>query len=341
MKNLSIIRKIILGLNYIAALWLFIAFLTPYLPADFFSFLSFNSLIFPFLVFVNILFAIYWLVKLKKYFFVSLLVLLINYGNLKALYQWSGRYTDDRDAFSVMSYNVRLFNAYHWIKRKGINVDISNLLKDQFPGILLLQEYKEDRQTDFLQYPYKHIVLKGKKRKAGLAVFSKYKIIAQGNFDFKNTYNNAVWADIVINDDTLRIYNVHLQSYKIIKPESLVEQNKTAVSNKLQKVFKEQYNQAVQVVEHAKKSPYPVVIGGDFNNTAFSAPYRILKDAKTDAFVEAGKGFGFTWRYKWLPLRIDFILPDEKNFRVLQFETLNHFRYSDHYPVKALLMFKK
>ncbi len=340
MKNLSITEKIILIINYITALWLAVAFVTPYLPSGFLPILSLNSLIFPFLALINILFLIYWLIKLKKQLFISLLVLLLNYGNLKALYQWEGKHPIEPKGFSLMSYNVRLFNAYHWIKKKGINVDISNYLKDQFPDILVLQEFKTDKQTDFLQYPYKHIVLKGKKRKAGLAIFSKYKIINQGNLDFKDTYNNAIWADIVIKNDTLRVYNVHLQSYKIVKPENLVEQDKNMVRNKLQKVFKRQYQQAERISVHAKKSPYPVAISGDFNNTAFSAPYRILKADKRDAFVDAGEGFGFTWRYKWVPLRIDFILTDEKKLQVLQFETLNHFRYSDHYPIRALLKFR-
>ena len=341
MKNLSITGKIFLILNYIAALWLAVAFVTPYLPEGFMSVLSLNSLIFPFLVLVNIFFLIYWLIKLKKYFLISLLILLLNYTNLKALYQWQGKHHIEPKGFSLMSYNVRLFNAYRWIKKKGINVDISNYLKDQFPDILVLQEFKTDKQTDFLQYPYKHIVLKGKKRKAGLAIFSKYKIINQGNLDFQDTYNNAIWADIVIKKDTLRVYNVHLQSYKIVNPENLVEQNKIKVSNKLQKVFKRQYRQAERIAGHAEKSPYPVVIAGDFNNTAFSAPYRILKKNKTDAFVEAGEGYGMTWRYKWVPLRIDFILPDDKKLQVLQFETLNHIKYSDHFPIKALLKFRE
>ena len=341
MKNLSITGKIFLFLNYIAALWLFLAFVTPYLPVGLMSVLSFNALIFPLLVVVNVLFVIFWLIKLKKYLLVSALALLINYGNLKALYQWEGKHPIEPKGFSIMSYNVRLFNAYHWIKRKGVNVDISNYLKDQFPDILVLQEYKKDKQTDFSQYSYKHIVLKGKRRKAGLAIYSKFKIIAQGNLNFKNTYNNAIWADIVIKKDTLRIYNVHLQSYKIVKPENLVEQDKKAVGNKMRRVFEKQYQQAELVAQHASKSPYPVVITGDFNNTAFSAPYHVLKDRLKDAFVEAGEGYGMTWRYKWVPLRIDFILPDEKRLQVLQFETLNNFRYSDHYPIKALLKFRE
>ncbi len=340
MKNLSISQKIIWFFNYLFALLLLLAFVTPYLPENIFPVLSLSSLVFPILVVINILFVLYWLIKLKKQFLLSLLVLLINYYNLQALYQWEGKHPIEPEGFSIMSYNVRLFNAYHWIEQKGIDVDISNYLKDQHPDILLLQEFQADPKTDFSQYKHQYIVLKGKKRKAGLAIYSNFDIIDQGNLDFSNTYNNAIWADIVYHKDTLRVYNVHLQSYKIVNPENIVEQNRQEVREKLQKVFKKQREQAERIQAHIEKSPYPVIVGGDFNNTAFSAPYHLLKDGKTDAFVEAGEGFGITWRYKWLPLRIDFILPDEQKLDVLSFETLNHIEFSDHFPIKAQIRIK-
>jgi len=341
MKNLSIVQKIVLLINYLVSLLLFVAWAVPYLPPKYLSFLSLSSLFFPFLVLINLLFVLYWLFKLKKYIFVSALVLLLNYNNLQALYQWNGKHPIEPKGFTMMSYNVRLFNAYRWIKKKGVDVDISNYLKDQFSKILLLQEFKNNRQTDFKQYKYSHIVLKGTKRQAGLAIFSQYKIVGKGNLDFKDTYNNAIWADLKIGKDTLRVYNVHLQSYKIVKPEDLVGQDKAKVSHKLQKVFQKQYEQAQIIEQQVEKSPYPVVIGGDFNNTAFSAAYHVLKSGKLDAFVDAGQGFGFTWQYKWVPLRIDFILPDEQKLQVLKFETLRHIKYSDHFPIKALLKFRE
>jgi len=341
MKNLSITQRIILFLNYIAALLLLLAFISPYLPAGFLSILSLSSLIFPFLVLINILFVLYWLIKLKKYMLISLLILLLNYNNLQALYQWEGKPPVNKQGFNVMSYNVRLFNAYHWIHKKGVDVNISNFIKDRFPDILFIQEYKPNPNTDFTQYKYNHIVLKGKKRKAGLAIFSKHPIVNKGNLNFQKTYNNAIWADIVLNRDTIRVYNIHLQSHKIVKPEDLVEQDKMAVSNKLQKVFTIQQKQAELIAEQAQKSPYPVIIGGDFNNTAFSAPYRLLKQDKTDAFTEAGEGFGITWQYKFLPLRIDFIMSDKEKFDVLGFETMSHIKYSDHYPIKAIFGIRK
>ena len=341
MKNLSIKHKIILILNYFAALLLFLAFISPYLPVNFIPFLALNSLVFPFFVLINILFVVYWLIKLKKYIFISLLILLLNYNNLQALYQWKGKHPVEPKGFSLMSYNVRLFNAYHWIKKKGVDVDISNYLKDQNPDILLLQEYQNDPKTDFLQYPYKHIVLKGKKRKAGLAIFSKFKITDTGNFDFSGTYNNAIWADVIIKNDTIRVYNTHLQSFKIVNPEDLVEQDKIKTGQKLQKVFAQQAQQANSIQKQIEKIKKPVIVAGDFNNTAFSAPYRILKQNKIDAFTDAGEGFGMTWQYKWLPLRIDFILIDPSGLEVKQFETLNFIKYSDHFPIKSLLRLKE
>ncbi len=340
MKNLSITQKIVLVFNYLAALLGIIGFAAVYLPPNLLPFISFTSLIFPYIILFNMLFALYWVIKLKKYVFISILVLLLNYSHLKALYQWDGKHPIEPKGFSLMSYNVRLFNAYHWIKKKAIDVDISNYLKDQYPDILVLQEFKNDPKTDFLQYKYRHIVLKGHKRKAGLAIFSKYKIINQGDLNFKDTFNNAIWADIVLHKDTLRIYNIHLQSYKIVNPEALVEQDKNKVRNKLQKVFIRQYQQAELIEKEAEKSPYPVIVAGDFNNTAFSAPYHILSQDKTDAFVDAGEGFGITWQYKWLPLRIDFVLADALKLQILKFETLRQIKYSDHFPIIALLKFR-
>ena len=340
MKNLSLLHKFLFIINIIVAMILLLAFLAPMLPVGFLSILSILSLIFPIIVLVNILFVLFWLIKLKKQILLSLLILLLNYGNIQAVFQWEGKHPIEPKGFSLMSYNVRLFNAYNWINRKGVDVDISNYIKDQQPDILFLQEYKTDKKTDFSQYKFNHIVLKGKKRKAGLAIFSKYKIINTGNLDFKNTYNNAIWADILVQKDTLRVYNVHLQSYKITNPANLVEQDKQAVSEKLQKVFHLQGKQAEMIQAEIEKVPYAVVLGGDFNNTAFSAPYRILKEGKMDAFVEAGSGFGITWQYKKFPLRIDFILPDKK-LEVLQFETLNYIEYSDHFPIKTILKFRE
>lgn len=334
MKNLSFIQKIVFFLNLIAALSLLLAFVSVYLPENFLPALSLLSLIFPVIVLVNILFALYWIVSLKKEFLISLFVLLLNYYNLQAIYQFNGKHPIEKKGFSLMSYNVRLFNRYDWIKQKAVDVSISNYIKDRNPDILFMQEFYNNPHTDFSQYKYKHIVVKGKKFKMGLAIFSKYKILKAGDINFQDTFNNAVWCDVLIQNDTIRLYNVHLQSHNIINPGDLANQNKSKLSHKLQKAFGRQKNQAKKIQTHINQSGYMSIVGGDFNSTAFSSAYHILKNNKTDAFVAAGDGFGITWKYKFVPMRIDFILADDR-LDAIGFETLNHINYSDHFPVKA------
>lgn len=62
-----------------------------------------------------------------------------------------------------------------------------------------------------------------------------------------------------------------------------------------------------QLLELARRSPNPVVIGGDFNTTPRSSLYPQLRAELKDAFAEAGWGFGYTWNTSWPLLRIDYI----------------------------------
>ncbi len=336
MKNISFVQKIILFFTWIAGFLLVLGFLNPFIPPKYFPQLSFIGLIFPYIVLINFILLLYWLINLKKYFLLPLLALLLNFNNLHALFQSSGKHSIDGKGISVMSYNVRLFNDYNWIKKKAVDVDISNFLKDQAPDILLLQEFRDKKKTDFSQYKYNHIVLKGNKRKSGLAIFSKFPILDKGNIGFDRTYNNAIWADLKIGKDTVRVYNVHMQSHRV-HPEDIPQGDKVKLSEKISKDFVKQYEQAIKLDKHISQMKHPVILGGDFNNTAFSYIYRKLKgDQRQDAFVEAGKGFGFTWKYRYFPFRIDFLLID-KAFFVREFNTLNRIKYSDHSPIKTLI----
>ena len=76
-----------------------------------------------------------------------------------------------------------------------------------------------------------------------------------------------------------------------------------------------------------------MIICGDFNNTAYSYVYKKIRGNLQDAFVESGNGFGRTFKFKFFPVRIDFILADD-NFDVNDFKTFD-VELSDHYPVMA------
>jgi endonuclease/exonuclease/phosphatase family metal-dependent hydrolase len=232
-----------------------------------------------------------------------------------------------------MNYNVRLFNLFEWIPDTLVKQKIVNFITEKQPDILSMQDYRPDEALHLNDY-YKYEELSGKKVKNGQAIFSKYPIIKSGSLEFPNTSNNAIYADIVKNGDTIRIYNVHLQSLRI-DPTSVKLDLETSENlfNRVSNTFKLQQSQTELFLAHKNKCPYKMIICGDFNNTAYSYVYKEIKGDLQDAFVEAGNGFGRTFNFKFFPVRIDFILIDD-SFTINAFKTFD-IQLSDHYPIMA------
>ncbi len=109
-----------------------------------------------------------------------------------------------------------------------------------------------------------------------LAIFSRQPIIDKGERMFKKSYNKYLWADVVTNADTLRIYNVHLQTTGI--RSSFKSINEMEFINNASK----RDMQAQQLYEDILSSPHPVVVCGDFNDTPCGYPARRLRMLLTD-----------------------------------------------------------
>ena len=115
MKGLKFFDKIIFFVNTLAAFLLLFAYILPYIPPKSFSLLSVLSLAVPVLIVMNILFLLYWLFNVKKQLLLSLVVLLIGLNYITSIYKFTGSKTvEDADNFSVINYNVRLFNLFEW-----------------------------------------------------------------------------------------------------------------------------------------------------------------------------------------------------------------------------------
>ena len=146
--------------------------------------------------------------------------------------------------------------------------------------------------------------------------------------------NNAIFVDLKIHNDTIRFYNVHLQSFALKNEIDLSTmntiQNKEIITN-LSNTFVTQQRQVDVLRNSIDNSPYKNVLSGDFNNTAFSYTYKNLMNGFKDSFMLKGNGLGITFNYNFIPLRIDFILVDD-NFRVNQFKTYK-INLSDHEPI--------
>lgn len=340
MKKLGFLDKIVFLLNSLAATALLLSYLLAFIPPKSFPLLSVLSLGVPVLIILNLIFLVYWIIKFKRQFLLSLIVLLLGFNYVTGLYQFSAKDNQrDDDQLSVMSYNVRMFNAYNWVDADDIPGKITGFVNDQSPDILAMQEYYIGASGIRRDYPYHYIKLKNKNDEFGSAIFSKYPIVNKYSLDFpQQGNNNATYVDIVVEEDTLRVFNVHFQSLNI-KPEihELQKEDSRKLFGRIGAGFAMQQDQAEMVMAEVNNSPYKTLIIGDFNNTIFSYIYEKINPEKRfqDAFLEAGSGFGETFKLSYFPLRIDFLLIED-SMEVQSYERFK-VKYSDHYPIMTRL----
>ncbi|MDP5201280.1 endonuclease/exonuclease/phosphatase family protein [Flavobacterium sp. DG2-3] len=345
MKNLSWFNKIMFFLNIVLTVLTFSVYVLPFLAPKSFPLLSVLTLFMPAFFVANILFFVYWGIQFKKRLILSGLVLLTGITFISKFYKFSAKeYIKDEKDFSVMSYNVRLFNVFKWLDRDDIPENIKGFIDEKDPDILCIQEYSNSAHLDLKVYPHRYIFIDGKKVKTGQAIFSKFPIINEGKIIFPKSDNNVVYADIKRGKDVIRVYNMHLQSIKISPDVSEISDDIDNVNQKksqriyarISKGFKQQQEQAEIFKENIKQCKTPFIICGDMNNSPFSYVYRSIKGKQKDAFEEAGEGFGATYKFKYYPARIDFIFTDSK-MKVKQFESFSDFENSDHYPIMTRL----
>lgn len=179
----------------------------------------------------------------------------------------------------------------------------------------------------------------------GAVIFSIYPIVKSGREPF-GTQNGIVWADIKIENDTIRVINVHLQSMgirvgKVLKQKGMkaVQRETRGVLGALHTGFTDRKDQELKVEQYIHESPYPVIVTGDHNDTPYSVVYGRMRRLLPNSFEDAGRGFGFTYNRAPGFIRIDHQFHDPK-LTVLNFETINYIKYSDHYPIVGTYLLK-
>jgi len=336
-KGLNILDRFLFFINAVLALLLLISCAIPQIPVAQFPYFSILSLMVPLLVLLNIAFLMYWVLKRKKQLWLSAVILFLGYTLLGTFFKFKlSEVPIQNGELSIMTYNVRGFNKYDWIEDSSIGDQILDLIVSETPDILCIQEFSRIRHRQ-LKNTYDYIYTTDynlARRKTIQAIYSKYPIIQGGSLDFPDSSNNALFADLVVDKDTLRVYNLHLESHKIIPSvERISGEPKMRLFKRLSKSFAKQGEQAAIINLHRKASPYRTIVCGDFNNTQFSNVYKVIKGDMLDSFMEKGTGYGRTFNFKYYPVRIDFILADKA------LEIVAHKNYdvklSDHFPVMA------
>ncbi|CAM4374031.1 endonuclease/exonuclease/phosphatase family protein [Zobellia nedashkovskayae] len=340
MKGLSFFNKILFFFNVVFAFALLVACIVPYLSLEIFPFLSILSIGVPALVVVNTLFFLYWLFSLKRQAFTSLFILVLGYFILGTFLKFSPKAVDFKeDELKIMTYNVRGFNSNGVLDNDSIPQLTKRLIRNENPDILCFQEVGYNMDVNYLNYPYHFFKKIHSGDKVHMAIFSKYPITKAEIINFPESINNGSYADILYKGDTLRLYNLHMQSLGITPGTGVLRsQSSEKLLKRVTSKFKKQQQQAEIIAEHKANSPYKNLVCGDFNNTQFSSVYHTIKGDMQDSFIEKGSGYGRSFNFLKIPIRIDFIMADS-NFEVMGHKNYDE-KYSDHFPVMASFRLK-
>ncbi len=321
---------------------------------------AFFGLAFPVLFILNLVMIVFWLVQFKSAITFGIITLFISLPTSLKYFQISFDSKFTSKPLKITSYNTMLFDLYNWKKNKQsrnlIFADLSELESD----ILCFQEfYTSEAKGDFnnidtlkslLKAPFYHTEFTITLRKYdhwGLATFSKFPIINKGKLLFNTNSNNlCIFSDIIVNNDTIRVYNIHLQSISFSKKDNkflndVVSEkdakdefeNSKNILRRLKFGFIKRTTQVDMIVAHMKTCRYKIILCGDFNDTGASYTYNQLTKKLNDAFIEKGTGFGRTYAGKWPQFRIDYILHDKK-IKCLKYSRSDE-THTDHYPITA------
>ncbi len=367
-KKSGILVKILLGFNFLLIALTLLSYLSPFVDPAYFWVIAFLGLAFPLLILLNLVFLILWMIVRLRLALYSFFTILLGVFFILSNVQFHKRTNIDniKGKIKVMSYNVRLFDLYNYNKNWSLNFSGRNnmfsLLKEQNPDIICFQEYYWDSSrafntTDTLlkllsakHYFSNYPVTIKKIHHYGIATFSKYPVLNQGIIRFpNNTSESAIWVDILKEQDTIRVFNAHLESIRLGKEDQMYLSSLTNVENekirtkqtikglllKFKNSFQKRSEQSRILAESIEDSPYPVIVCGDFNDTPVSYTYQTVSQGLLDAFKKSGSGFGNSYSGFFPSFRIDYILYSSF-FNSYNYTTLPK-PYSDHYPIFCYL----
>ncbi len=351
----KLIKYLFLGTNLLAVGALLMSYASGYISPETWWVPSFFGLAYPIIAGLNILFIFFWLFTRPWFALISFIPLIAGWGFLIRYVQLQEK-TTELDGIKIMSYNVHHFRGDKKDSQEQTSREIIRFLIDNKPDIICLQEVrlrqnnvfnlaKTVEEMDFIN----HYQFARTSNTFGTVTMSKFPIVQMNEIRFADSRNITIYTDLLIDTDTVRVFNVHLHSYGIDpKDFSIIDSGVTSekdlqeariMGSKLKTGFRMRASQVQAIRDMISESPYPVIVCGDLNDTPASFSYQQLRKGLNDAFVCSGKGIGRTYINKLPSLRIDYIFHSHV-FESFNFTT-HDFRYSDHLPISSVLMKKK
>ncbi len=365
-------KRLIIFLNIITALFFLLGCYGYWFNAQQFWFTGFFALSSFYLLLILAAFIFFWLLAKPRFMLISIITIALAWQPLHHLLKLriNADFTRKKNETNlrVMSWNIEGFEISSYKTEPQKKVQMLQLINAYQPDVACFQEvvgsdsvpkainYLPDIalkiNMPFYYYTYNPKLDYDGSHRFGIIIFSRYPILNKKTISHApNDYNYIFqYADILKNQDTFRVFNLHLQSLKFsnedlryleeptIDDESNFKQSRNIIT-KFKRGFLKRQVQSQYVKEEVDKSIYPVIVCGDFNDVPNSYAYHTIGQGLQNCFAEKGTGIGRTFSHIAPTLRIDNIFAD-KRFSILQF-TRDGKNLSDHFPILADLYYNK
>lgn len=345
-------------LTLVLAAALIMAYMARYIPPSSGWIFAFAGLGAPLLFVINIILCLYWIIRWRYWAILPAVVFLAGVGYLPLFFKpsVSKHYEGEtKGTLGVMTYNVMgfLYEDEAGTRRSSID-SIGRLVKEFQPDILCMQEFQarsgEQKEQIDSVFGMKYSAVRYKKPNSrdggwGLAVYSNFPILEAGLMDFPGSNNSAMWVDLAIHGDTVRVFNNHLQTtsvntsdrdfiqnHEYLSPTQNRDERVRGIASKLRHNYLIRERQADTLAPVIHESPQKVIVCGDFNDTPLSYVYFKIRGRLADTFAEKGQGVDSnTFQGLFNLFRIDYVL-HSREIKALHYQTLPA-EFSDHKAV--------
>lgn len=323
---MKLIRIVLLFAHLIVLSLLAGTMLNAYISPRDFPLLNFLSLSFPFLMIINVLLIIFWVISFKKRAIVFIIISAFFLTPVRRWINYSPKNTEKVSPLKVMTFNT---------KGSALGKEkIEDLVNSANADVVLIQEigYKENRPS--------FNNLTGTENPQVVSIFTKHKVLNKGSLAFTDNAE-GIFADIEINGKIIRFINVYLEPFQLkkemVKPSSSINKNEEKAKSLVRRfipVFKLHDEEVNTMKDFIVESPYPVIVGGDFNSVPNSYEYYTINSILKDAFLEAGSGSATSFHDYKFPIRIDYLFTS-KEIKCNSYTVNRSVKASDHFPVYA------
>jgi endonuclease/exonuclease/phosphatase family metal-dependent hydrolase len=364
-------HKYLTALNILCLIPILLSQLAPYVPASSWNLPNVLALAMPWLLIPCLAGCLLWAwQRNRRLAYFNLLPLALAVPQINHSVQYSSIGSSNPSDIRVLSLNVGAFSYRHCRWQR-----IVDQIAQQQPDVVCLQEFCEikslspsyyDRMKQTLGLPYHHYIRLSPHRSFGLLILSKFAITDAGIVTHQSDQNGIMYADLEIAGKTVRVYNVHLESYRTDNPAlqmafhdtmhpaahkqqptagmylppkangpsnkaaaDLLSRNWIQTLRHITHTWQTHEAQVAQYQAHmAQWGDKPVIVCGDLNNVPYSYVYRQVSMHLKDSFIARGRGMGKTYGTGIMALRIDYLFAS-RHIRIKEHNTL-HSDLTDH-----------